>query len=94
MQPQTRSINLMISGRVQGVGMRYYLVGNARGLGLVGWVHNRTDGRVECMAQGDSSSIDQFINAARQGPPAARIDDIQVSDTDHQPDLKSFEVRY
>ncbi|WP_245534697.1 acylphosphatase [Spirochaeta africana] len=74
--------------------MRYYLVGNARGLGLTGWVRNRSDGSVECLVQGDRASIRQFLQAARTGPPLAQVDQVKTADAGHQPQLNGFEVRY
>lgn len=67
------AMRLLISGRVQGVGYRYWTVGEARQLGLEGWVRNLADGRVEIVAFGVSDRLDRLENACQAGPPSARV---------------------
>jgi acylphosphatase len=62
-----------IEGRVQGVGYRWWAVGEAERLGLTGWARNRADGSVEVLAIGAPEAIDAFEAACREGPPAARV---------------------
>lgn len=64
---------LIVSGRVQGVGYRYWTVGEARRLGLEGWVRNLADGRVEILALGAQDRLDALEAACQVGPPAARV---------------------
>lgn len=64
---------LVIQGRVQGVGYRWWALEAARGLGLVGWVRNCRDGSVEILAIGDDAAIGRLAEACRQGPPYARV---------------------
>jgi acylphosphatase len=71
MSKETR--RYFIAGRVQGVGFRYWTVGRARHHGLVGWVRNRRDGRVEVLAYGDRSVLDGFERELAEGPPAALV---------------------
>lgn len=70
--------HLRIFGKVQGVGYRANLAAQARQLALTGWVRNRSDGSVEAAVCGDEASIDQLLDWARQGPPAARVSNIDV----------------
>lgn len=74
--------HLRITGRVQGVGYRDWAVRTARGLELTGWVRNRGDGSVEAVVAGPADAVDAFIAACRQGPIAARVNDIAVTDAD------------
>jgi acylphosphatase len=67
-----------ISGRVQGVGFRFFTEDAARREGLHGWVRNLPDGRVEIAAEGDEESVDRFERHVRHGPPGARIDTVEV----------------
>ncbi len=67
------AIRLIVSGRVQGVGYRYWTVGEARRLGLEGWVRNLADGRVEILALGAQDRTDRLETACHAGPPAARV---------------------
>jgi len=71
---------LRIAGRVQGVAFRASAVMAAQALGLAGWVANRTDGSVEAVAEGDEAGVAAFIRWCHQGPPAARVDRVEVTD--------------
>ena len=72
--------HLRIAGRVQGVGFRYFMERKAGELGVSGWVRNRRDGTVEAMVQGAPEAVEAMIAAARQGPRAAIVTDVKVSD--------------
>jgi acylphosphatase len=71
---------LRIMGRVQGVGFRASTVVTARALELSGWVANRADDSVETVAEGDDAAVAAFIRWCHHGPPAARVDSVEVSD--------------
>ena len=71
----------VISGRVQGVGFRYFVQSVASRESIAGWVRNLDDGRVETAAAGDADAIERFERALRQGPPGARVDRVDVDDT-------------
>jgi acylphosphatase len=73
---------LTISGRVQGVGYRDWVMTTALRLGLTGWVRNRTDGSVEALIVGNEEMVGQMIEACRRGPPMARVDEIDVEPVD------------
>ncbi len=70
----------MVSGRVQGVGFRFFVTRAAAIEGLHGWVRNLPDGLVEAQAEGEFESLERFERQLRQGPPASRVDDVQVTD--------------
>lgn len=82
MTEETRTVHLVITGRVQGVGFRYWCVRQAGHLGLVGWVRNRRDGSVEAVAHGPSDAVAQLIDACRSGPAGASVSGVLVSDAD------------
>jgi acylphosphatase len=69
---------LLISGRVQGVGFRYFIEARANAEGAHGWVRNLPDGRVEVMVEGDQESVDHVEAAARRGPSGATVEDVDV----------------
>ena len=69
---------LLIYGRVQGVFYRGWSVTTARGLGLRGWVRNRRDGSVEMLVAGDEEQVATMIARCREGPPAARVDRLEI----------------
>ena len=82
---------LRITGRVQGVGFRFYMERKARELSITGWVRNRRDGAVEAMVQGSSGAVEAMIAWARRGPPSAIVADVRV--TDGSGDFVTFEAR-
>ena len=72
--------HLTLRGRVQGVCFRAWTVEVAGNLGLSGWVRNRANGDVEVVVQGDRKAVERFVALAREGPPAARVDEVEVLD--------------
>ena len=75
---------LRIHGRVQGVWYRGWAVDTARSLGLDGWVRNRRDGSVELLARGAEPALAALIERCREGPPSARVDRIEVGDSEEE----------
>jgi acylphosphatase len=72
------TLRLVIQGRVQGVWYRESMRIEAERLGVAGWVRNRRDGSVEATLQGEAGAVDALVRWAWNGPPAARVDAIQV----------------
>jgi acylphosphatase len=68
----------LVSGRVTGVGFRYFAQNAARREGLTGLVRNLPDGRVESIAEGDAESLTRFEMALRRGPARARVEQVEV----------------
>ncbi len=71
------AMRVLVSGRVQGVAFRWHTRDAARALGLVGWVRNLADGRVEVHAQGDEEQLAALAAFLEQGPPAALVTGIE-----------------
>lgn len=70
----------LVSGHVHGVGYRFFTRDAALREGLGGFVRNLEDGRVEVQAEGDRAALDRFERALHQGPPAARVEQVDVED--------------
>jgi acylphosphatase len=68
-----KGIHLLIRGHVQGVGFRDWLVGEARRLGINGWVRNIGQDQVEAMLAGESDAVEACLRACRLGPPLASV---------------------
>ncbi|APX64850.1 acylphosphatase [Sphingomonas sp. gentR] len=85
--------HLRITGRVQGVGYRYWFLGHAAASGLTGWVRNRMDGTVEAVVQGPGDAVARIVAEAESGPPAARIDRVETIEQAIDPLLTRFEQR-
>ena len=64
---------LVIAGRVQGVGYRVWMVGEAVRLGVSGWVRNSADGGVEALVHGDPAAVEELLRACRLGPAGASV---------------------
>ncbi len=71
---------VIIEGRVQGVGYRAWTSGNATKRGLVGWVRNRADGTVEAVFQGDESTVKTMIESCWDGPLVAKVTAVHVQE--------------
>src|SRR5712691_5823176 len=83
----------VISGRVQGVGFRYFTEAAAAREGLHGWVRNLPDGRVEVAAEGDAEAIQRFEGKLHHGPPGARVERVETEDTTPAGRDAGFSVR-
>ena len=69
----------LISGRVQGVGFRFFTQVVAERELIDGWVSNTSDGRVEVEAEGEAQAMMEFEDAIRKGPLGARVDQIEIT---------------
>ena len=83
--------HLHIFGLVQGVGFRYRFMEQAQGLDVTGWVRNRRGGSVEAMIAGTPEAVEALTAWARRGPAAARVERVDVSDTEGV--FAGFELR-
>ena len=83
----------LVSGRVHNVGFRFFVHEAARREGVRGWVTNLPDGRVEALAEGDAEAVERLERQIRRGPPAARIDRVDVVDEPAAGDMRGFEIR-
>jgi acylphosphatase len=81
-----------IRGRVQGVGFRWFVEREAHILAIAGWVRNNPDGTVEVLAQGTRDQLSGLHSRLREGPRAARVDSVEVSDENPVAGLTSFRI--
>src|SRR5947208_15090274 len=82
----------VVRGRVQGVGFRWFVEREAHMLGIAGWVRNNHDGSVEVLAQGTRDQLAGLHSRLREGPRAARVDAVEVSDASAAQGLSSFRI--
>jgi len=87
-----RRVHVFISGRVQGVFFRASAKKKARGLGITGWIKNLPGGRVEAVLEGDSESVEKIVDWAKKGPPAAKVQDIEVEEKEYRAQFDSFKI--
>ena len=69
----TTAVRVLIEGRVQGVGFRYWMIERAGALGLDGWGRNRRDGAVEAVFAGDADAVADMLRCCHEGPAFARV---------------------
>jgi acylphosphatase len=86
-------LHFWVSGRVQGVFFRAATREQALRLGLLGWVRNLRDGRVEVLACGGPEALEKLRRWVGEGPEMARVERVETREEEMPPDLKGFEVR-
>jgi len=88
-----KSVHILISGRVQGVGFRYFALQKANELNVSGWVKNTPDGKVEIEAEGDPKNVETFQDWMKIGPTRAVIKNCSVSEITPHRHFTNFTIR-
>jgi acylphosphatase len=88
----TQARRFLVRGRVQGVGFRWFVEREAHLLGIAGWVRNNADGSVEVLAIGSREQLIGLQSRLRQGPRAARVDDVEERETKPVAGLTTFRI--
>ena len=88
-----RSVKGLVSGRVQGVGFRYFVMRHAQAENICGYVRNLNDGRVEFLLQGKADPVSRVLRQIRFGPDYARVSELQLDDCDVIPGIAEFVIR-
>jgi len=91
-KPQAALIT--VTGRVQRVGYRRYILDIAQEIGISGYIKNMDDGSVKIFCQAPPTILQQFIEKARNPPPPAQIKQFEIKETKPRPKLKIFKIRY
>jgi acylphosphatase len=84
----------LVSGRVQGVGFRHFVITRAAEQKLIGWTRNLADGRVEVLAQGEVESLEALQSHLAAGPRFAQVTAVETEVVEVDPDLQGFGVRH
>jgi acylphosphatase len=88
-------LRVVVYGHVQGVNFRAFVQSHARRLGLTGYVRNLSDGEsVEVYAEGEESKLEELLRLVQKGPPAARVQNVNVTRGTALGSYKNFQVRY
>ncbi|MHB1094764.1 MAG: acylphosphatase [Gemmatimonadaceae bacterium] len=80
MSGKRRAVRVLVRGRVQGVGFRWFVARAARELALTGWVRNADDGTVEVVAAGAAEQVEKLIAALRRGPSQAAVQSVETEE--------------
>ena len=84
--------NLKVSGRVQGVGYRFFTQNAARKFGVVGWVKNLSDGRVEAEIQADPQILEVMLKELNRGPSFGKVTDLLKHEIPVEVAEKDFQI--
>jgi acylphosphatase len=87
-------LSVRVSGRVQGVGYRFFAVSEATARNLVGYARNLRDGDVEIVAEGPREALESFLAALAKGPRASRVETVQPVWEDVRSGFKEFGIRW
>ncbi|MBY0098287.1 acylphosphatase [Mesobacillus maritimus] len=87
-------LQIVVSGKVQGVGYRYFAQMKAVQFGITGWVKNRTDGAVEMVTTGTKENLDLFIEEISRGNPFSKVDQIEINEISLAEKYQSFTIKY
>lgn len=85
---------IFVTGRVQGVGYRDWVVRTAQRTGLTGWVRNLRDGRVEMVVAGEDEALNALIEGCRVGSPLSRVEHVEAYPADGEKGHKGFTKRF
>jgi acylphosphatase len=89
----TKSLQCLVSGKVQGVNFRAWVKGQAEQLGVKGWVRNLDDGRVEVLAQGSEDALQALKGKIAAGSTMSRVDNVETKWIDYDKQHTGFELR-
>ena len=83
---------LLIFGKVQGVGFRYWLYEKAIKKNIRGWVKNTIQGQVEALLIGDNENVNNLIKQCKQGPHSSNVIQVKIQDYKQEYSKKSFDI--
>jgi acylphosphatase len=89
-----KTYRFIVSGRVQGVGFRYFVEEKAKKFGIMGYVKNTPDNKVEILCQAGELRLDLFFDEIKKGPTFSNVSDIIKETVETGEILDSFTIRY
>ena len=87
-----KKLNIVITGKVQGVGFRYWLYQIANEKNVYGWVKNKNTNEVEALLLGKDKNVDELIKLVRKGPSSARVENLNIQNYQKEYLRKSFDI--
>lgn len=91
---RVKTFKILLSGRVQGVGYRYFTESRAVKYNIKGYVKNTRDRKVEIVCQGEEEDLERFIDEVKKGPSLAVVTDVKIERLDNSPIYYDFEIRF
>ena len=93
-QKNLKTYSLLLSGRVQGVGFRYFAEDRAARYNIEGYVKNTYDNKVEIVCQGELDNLGKFIPEVKNGPSFSHVTNVEMEEIKDSPIYGSFEIKY
>ena len=87
-------LHVVLAGKVQGVGFRYFTKNLAKKYGLKGYVRNLPDGTVEIVAEGDEKTLRKFLEEVEKGPPLAEVTHMRFQFEEKEGGFEDFVIEY
>ena len=87
-------LDAVVEGRVQGVGFRWFVRGQALRFRVDGWVANRDDGSVQVVAEGSTSALDALVRELRKGPAGSSVTAVRESRSAARGEGGGFRIRH
>lgn len=94
MNSKVKTFKVLLSGRVQGVGYRYFTESRAAKYNIKGYVRNTLDNKVEIICQGEKEDLERFIEEVKKGPSLAVVTDVKVEEIQNSPAYHDFEIKF
>lgn len=91
---QQSALHAIVHGLVQGVNFRYFVLRNAKSLGLTGYAANRYDGTVEVVAEGEREKLEQLLKQLHTGSRSSKVSKVDASWSEPSGKYRDFDVRY
>jgi len=88
------SVSIIVKGRVQGVGFRWFTINQAENYDIKGYVQNLKNGDVEVFAEGDDFQLIEFINKIKEGPSFSMVMDVITRYEKFKGQFKDFKLKY
>ncbi|SDN98293.1 acylphosphatase [Desulfonauticus submarinus] len=88
-----KTIQCLVSGKVQGVWFRAWTADQAKNLNIKGWVRNLEDGKVEVLAQGEDKDLEEFKKRLLTGSPLSRVEKVECKQIEYDKTYEHFEIR-
>jgi len=89
-----KTYNILISGRVQGVGFRYFAVSIAEKYDVRGYVANKRNGKVEIVCQGEEEELQSFMEEVKKGPAFSVVTDTVMEEIPEEKKYNKFDIKY
>ncbi len=89
-----KTVNVVVSGKVQGVWFRANTKNKAEQLGVTGWVKNSPGGTVEACFEGDEHQVQEMIEWCHRGPPRAKVEKVEVKNQESTRGFDNFSIKY